>query len=55
MVQFYKSNGEWRWRIIAKNGNVLADGGEGYKNKKDAKNGLRAALDILLSHLLDNK
>jgi uncharacterized protein YegP (UPF0339 family) len=25
---------EWRWRLRHKNGNILAEGGEGYKNKK---------------------
>ena len=26
---------EWRWRLIATNGRVVGDSGEGYKNKKD--------------------
>lgn len=26
---------EWRWRLRAANKKVLADSGEGYKNKKD--------------------
>lgn len=25
--------GEWRWRLWAKNGKVVADSGEGYKRK----------------------
>jgi uncharacterized protein len=32
--EVYKdSKGEWRWRLIARNGRVLADSGEGYKSK----------------------
>ncbi len=27
--------GEWRWRRIADNGNIIATSGEGYKNKRD--------------------
>jgi uncharacterized protein len=28
---------EWRWRLKAKNGRVLADSGEGYKRKGGAR------------------
>ncbi|AMV38097.1 YegP family protein [Planctomyces sp. SH-PL62] len=27
--------GEFRWRLVASNGRILADSGEGYKNKTD--------------------
>lgn len=26
---------EYRWRLVAANGNIVADSGEGYKNKAD--------------------
>lgn len=32
---YQDSNGEWRWRIKHRNGNVLADSGEGYVNRHD--------------------
>lgn len=32
--------GEFRWRLKAKNGAILATGGQGYKAKADAKNGI---------------
>jgi uncharacterized protein YegP (UPF0339 family) len=33
---YYKDNkGEWRWRLKASNGRILADSAEGYKNKED--------------------
>lgn len=28
--------GEWRWRLIARNGEKVADSSEGYKNQKHA-------------------
>ena len=36
-LEFYKTKWrkEWRWRIIANNGKVIAASSEGYKNKQD--------------------
>jgi uncharacterized protein YegP (UPF0339 family) len=32
-VQIYKdAAGEWRWRLVASNGQTVATSGEGYKN-----------------------
>ena len=32
--QFYQDDkGEWRWRLVAHNGKILADSGEGYVNR----------------------
>ncbi len=28
--------GEWRWRLVHQNGNILADGGQGYSRRNDA-------------------
>jgi len=40
--EIYKDNAkEWRWRITASNGNIIAASCEGYKNKVDAENNLR--------------
>jgi len=39
---------EWRWRLIHKNGRILADGGEGYASRsgaRDAVDRVRTALD----------
>lgn len=33
---------EWRWRLRHVNGNIIADSGEGYTNKADAKNGIES-------------
>jgi uncharacterized protein len=48
--ELYKSpNGEYRWRLRATNGQVIATGGEGYSSKAAAQNGIqsvkRAAAD----------
>lgn len=32
--------GEWRWRLRAANGRIIADGSEGYKNKQDCLHGI---------------
>lgn len=37
--------GEWRWRLIHKNGNILADGGEGYSSRSS----VRRAVDTLMN------
>ena len=33
---------EWRWRLIASNGNIIADSGEGYNSKQGAKRGIES-------------
>ncbi len=34
--------GEWRWRLVHRNGNIIADSGEGYSSKRAAKNGIES-------------
>jgi uncharacterized protein YegP (UPF0339 family) len=29
--------GEWRWRLVARNGRVIADSGEGYTRRSGAE------------------
>jgi uncharacterized protein YegP (UPF0339 family) len=38
-------NGEWRWRVRARNKKILADSGEGYKRYSGA---LKSALRLVL-------
>jgi len=33
--------GEWRWRMVAGNGRVVADSGEGYSSKSGARRAVR--------------
>lgn len=37
--------GEWRWNLKAKNGEIIADSAEGYKNKADCKHGIELVMD----------
>jgi uncharacterized protein YegP (UPF0339 family) len=32
--------GEFRWRLVAENGKVVADSGEGYQSKEHCKDGI---------------
>lgn len=44
--QLYRSGlirKEWRWRMRAANGRIIADSGEGYRNKADCI----AAIDLI--------
>lgn len=44
---FYQDEtGEWRWKLVAHNGNTMADSGEGYKNYDDMRDVAASALDL---------
>lgn len=45
---FQAKDGEWRWRMRARNGKIVADSGEGYRRKQGA---VRAALQLLRAGL----
>ena len=34
--------GQWRWRMMARNGKIVADSGEGYASRSNAKRAWRA-------------
>lgn len=36
------ARGEYRWRLKAANGNILADSGEGYTTKANCQNGINS-------------
>ena len=41
--EIYRDNGDqWRWRLIASNGNIIAASGEGYTSKQGAKRGIES-------------
>jgi uncharacterized protein YegP (UPF0339 family) len=41
--ELYKdTKGEFRWRLVASNGQTIATGGEGYKSKESAKDGIES-------------
>ncbi|MFW6321643.1 MAG: HVO_2922 family protein [Halohasta sp.] len=39
---FEDAAGQWRWRLVHDNGNILADSGEGYSSKQKCKQGLES-------------
>jgi hypothetical protein len=39
---FEDGAGEWRWRLVATNGNIIADSGEGYSSKQGVKRGVES-------------
>jgi uncharacterized protein len=41
--ELYKdAKSEYRWRLVASNGQTIATGGEGYKTKESAKGGIES-------------
>ena len=39
-LEFYKDRrGLWRWRLVSANGRIMADSGEGYASKGNARRG----------------
>ncbi|WEL18025.1 DUF1508 family protein [Halorhabdus sp. SVX81] len=36
------SGGEWRWRLRHRNGNILADSGQGYDDRSNARDGIES-------------
>ena len=43
-LEYYKDKkGEWRWRLIATNGKIVAESGESYKRRNNAKTGAASA------------
>lgn len=47
-LELYRDHaGEYRWRLTAKNGEILADSGEGYKRKRAALKGAGHALGLI--------
>jgi uncharacterized protein YegP (UPF0339 family) len=41
--ELYKdAKGEFRWRLVASNGQTIATSGEGYKSKDSAKDGIES-------------
>ena len=38
------ARGEWRWRLKAVNGQVIATGGESYKEKRSCEDGIASVI-----------
>ena len=46
--------GEWRWRLKAANGKVLADSGEGYNTKQACKDGIQLVKDAATAPVVED-
>ena len=42
---FQDTQGQWRWRLVHDNGNIVADSGEGYASKQKAQQGINSVKD----------
>ncbi len=40
MEKYRDRQGLWRWRLVASNGRIIADSGEGYNNEADCDHGI---------------
>lgn len=57
------AEGEWRWRLVAANGNILGDSGQGYKGSvtkvtdrvRSLVEGIRSAGDIEVHDLINQR
>lgn len=47
--EYYKDGaGDWRWRLVADNGKIIANSGEGYRNRLD----MIKAIDLVRSSVV---
>lgn len=48
-VEVYEdARGEWRWRLVAENGRIVADSAEGYARSDGARAGFQRVHDALV-------
>ena len=52
---FKDAKGEFRWRLKATNGKIIADSGEGYKNKADCTHGIDLLKEGAAKATVDDK
>lgn len=54
--ELYKDKkGEFRWKLIASNGQIIANSGEGYTTKENAKNGIESLKKDASSAAIEDK
>lgn len=52
-LELYRDAGrDWRWRLKASNGRILADSGEGYRRRNAACKAMSRVREILAGHVL---
>ncbi len=50
---FRDRGGKWRWRLVHRNGNIMADSGQGYTRRRDAKRAIDSVRNGLESGSLE--
>lgn len=51
----YEAKDDWRWRLKAQNGNVIADSGQAYKSQRNATDAARMVAKVGIVLDLDGK
>lgn len=47
------AGGQWRWRLRARNGEVVADSGEGYVRREDCEHGIALVRQSAEARIVD--
>jgi uncharacterized protein YegP (UPF0339 family) len=50
---YREAGGDWRWRLRTRNGNVVADSAEGYRNRDDCERGITIVKASAMSPIVD--
>lgn len=50
-VKVYRARDGWRWRIRARNGRILADGAEAYKERRKCLDGAMVMCGLMVKGL----
>ncbi len=54
MFEFYQDKaGEWRWRVIGGNGEIIAAASEGYNELRDCRNNVHLLMKAIFDQTLD--
>jgi hypothetical protein len=54
-VDEYGKGKNLRWRVVATNGDKLANGGQGYSRDIDRDNGMLRTAQAILQHFIDGR
>lgn len=54
-VVYKDKSGEFRWKLVHTNGQVIAESGEGYKVKPNAMNGIKSVLENAPGATIDDQ
>lgn len=52
LAVYQDRRGLWRWRLTARNGRIVADGGEGYRRRADLDRALKRVIAGLIDGLV---